>query len=87
MSINDVHYTLSQIKIHLADSEDIYNYVPKKIMPAETGGLGRSHHYYNSKCGPVTLMIGNSEFRSPPKRETILLCKKKKKRGLLLFNF
>lgn len=43
-------YTLfSQIKIHGAGSEDIFNYVPKKIMPLEIGGLGKTHNNYNGE--------------------------------------
>lgn len=85
MSINDVHSTLSQIKIHLADSEDIFNYVPKKIMPAEIGGSGRSHHYYNGKCGPVTLTTDSCGFGSPPRGGEDFIVQTKKRR-LLLFN-
>lgn len=33
--------------MYSAGSEDIFNYVPKKLLPVEIGGFGESHNHFN----------------------------------------
>lgn len=38
-----------QIKVYPVGSEEVFNYVPRKLMPVEIGGLGCSHNQLNGK--------------------------------------
>ncbi|VVC28349.1 CRAL/TRIO, N-terminal domain,CRAL-TRIO lipid binding domain [Cinara cedri] len=38
-----------RIKLYSPGSEEIFSYVPRKVMPVEIGGLGKSHNHYNDE--------------------------------------
>ncbi|XP_025410036.1 alpha-tocopherol transfer protein-like [Sipha flava] len=40
---------LGKIQLHQVGSNNIFDYVPKKLMPLETGGYGKSHTFYNDE--------------------------------------
>lgn len=40
---------LEKIKLHPVDSDDIFNYVSRNELPAEVGGLGKSHSFFNDE--------------------------------------
>lgn len=40
---------LEKIILHPPGSEDIFNHVPRNIMPVEVGGTGKSYNHFNDE--------------------------------------